>query len=136
MPLVDPRALDTAIQSIQTTPLSNQTFYRCVKLETILTLGLSPLDGTHAGAAGVRYNPPPSAPITYLAGTQALSVLETEHMRLITGPSLATPSPTIICSAVVQNANVVDLTNSLVCAHLGITDKQSEEELLIPTSQW
>jgi len=132
MALSNSTILDAAVQSIRTRTLSGEIFFRSVNLDSLLTLGFSPLDGTQTGKVGGRYNPPNSPPTTYLAGCQTLAAMETEQLAMISGHSPATSRPRLICGVLVDNAEVVDLTSIMVLSHFAI----QKDDLLMPTLRW
>jgi len=127
---VDPKVLEFAIKSVPIATVLG-TFYRSVDLRVVAILGTDVLSGAHAGKTGGRFNEPGSPPTSYFAGSQTLASLECEQDLLL----LAIPPPTnprLVVAMVVKDLNILDLTNSLVLAHLSI----HRNELLIPTNQW
>lgn len=130
MPL-DAAALATAIRAAKLTSV-HRTFYRSVDLTLVRQLGLRMLDGAHAGITGNRYNSPNTEPIAYLAGSQTVAALECEQASYIMGVGSQTPNPRLTVAITVASTHILDLTNPVVLANLGVV----RDQLLIPTLQW
>ncbi len=127
-----PSAIVFGVNAALLSPLPDPVFYRSVSLPVIVNIGVHPLDGTHSGSTGGRYNPPRSAPICYLAGTQTLAAFECEHEAVILGLPGTPREPRVGFAVSVANARILDLTNAMNQQTVGV----QAADLVQPTAHW
>ncbi|MGA2451253.1 MAG: RES family NAD+ phosphorylase [Polyangiaceae bacterium] len=130
--MVAPHTLASSVQAAQPGPTPAAAFYRSVSLKVIINIGAHPLDGAHAGASGGRYHRAGGAPICYLAGTQTLATFECEHEAMVLHLPSKPLDPRITFAVTVDNARILDLTNPLVLAVLGV----APGDLVLPSAHW
>lgn len=127
----DPALLAAAVAAVGATPLS-EAFYRSVDTYALRDYAVDPLDGSHAGRTGGRYNRPGSAPVAYLAGSMTLAAAECEQVAMVLGLATSRGNPRLTLTVAVEGALVIDLTNPVVLAQLGLR----AGDLLAPTPVW
>jgi RES domain-containing protein len=130
VPPIDASTIEQAIAAAMLTPVT-EYFYRSVNFARMRRHNLRLLDGTHAGITGGRYNAPYSEPTAYFAGSQTVAAFEAEQVALIAAPPQP-PEPRLTVALSISAPNILDLTNSIVLANLGVDSK----DLLTPTLQW
>jgi RES domain-containing protein len=123
--------LPSLLSSVTLTPVSNLTCYRSVDLVVLANHGVHVLDGAHSRQTGGRFNSPNSEPICYLAGSMTLASFEVEQDALALGLMSARPNPRVVL-AVVVDAMILDLTNPVILAHLGLV----QADIMQPSHVW
>jgi RES domain-containing protein len=127
-----PGGLPFAVDAAPLSPLVVPVVYRSVSLTVVANLGVHPLDGNHSGQIGGRYNRPGAPPTCYFAGTQTLATFECEQEALVMRIPGSPLDPRIAFAVTVAGARVLDLTQMIVLAGLGV----AHADLVRPTAHW